>query len=361
MKETTTIKLLELQKQTSTITTNKEEIESGLDFIINHFDPTILYFPRTIMTKQSNGQIVAYGRKEALQSFKQSEFQDCRINAYRYSPSFYFIEQWTPDLIFIDIDKNDFKSDRGRKLALSNTLKIIKEKLGGHPTVLFTGGGYHLYQPIEGIVFQNYNDIFNEFNNEYDLFKEFLNFSKNIFSNNKADKNNNPSLKSCLLRIPGTINSKYNSKVTIVQKWNGYRPPISEKLLEEFRTRLIQKKINEYSYRQKMMKSRRYTNNSYIIFWIEKLLKTPIADFRKNALSLILTPYLIHIKKLSYQESFEFLIEWLKRCNAISKLDFNANDQVKSALNIAIQKRIPPMKLETLKNRNLELHNKFCK
>jgi hypothetical protein len=109
------------------------------------------------------------------------------------------------------------------------------------------------------------------------------------------------------------------------------------------------------------MKSRRYTNNSYIIFWIEKLLKTPIADFRINALSLILTPYLIHIKKLSYQESIDILIEWLKRCNSISKLDFNANDQVKSALNIAIQKRIPPMKLETLKNRNLELYNKFCK
>ena len=201
-----TIKLLKLQKQTSVTTiTNKEEIETGLDFIINHFDPTILYFPRTIMTKKSNGQIVVYAKEEALQYFKESEFQDCRINAYRYSPpSFNSIEQWTPDLIFIDIDKNDFKNDRSCKLALSNTLKNIKKKLGGYPTVLFTGGGYHIYQPIEGIVFQNYNDIFDEFNNEYDLFKEFLRFSKNFFSNNKADKNNNPSLKSCLLRIPGS-------------------------------------------------------------------------------------------------------------------------------------------------------------
>jgi hypothetical protein len=53
------------------------------------------------------------------------------------------------------------------------------------------------------------------------------------------------------------------------------------------------------------------------------------------------------------------LIEWLKRCNLIRKIDFNSKDQVKSALNIAIQKRIPPMKLETLKNSNLELYNKF--
>src|SRR3546814_184506 len=87
------------------------EIENGLDFIINHFDPTILYFPRTIMTKKLNGQIVVYSKEEALQYFKESEFQDCRINAYRYSPSsFNFIEQWTPDLLFIDIDKTDFKS-----------------------------------------------------------------------------------------------------------------------------------------------------------------------------------------------------------------------------------------------------------
>jgi hypothetical protein len=98
------------QQISSTITT--KEIENGLDFIINHFDPSILYFPRTVMTKKSNGQITVYGREEALQYFKESEFQDCRINAYRYSSSFNSIEQWTPDLLFIDIDKNDFKSDR---------------------------------------------------------------------------------------------------------------------------------------------------------------------------------------------------------------------------------------------------------
>ncbi len=46
------------------------------------------------------------------------------------------------------------------------------------------------------------------------------------------------------------------------------------------------------------------------------------------------------------------MIEWLKGCNLIRKLDFNSNDQIKSVLNTAIQKRILPTKLETLKNRN---------
>lgn len=58
------------------------------------------------------------------------------------------------------------------------------------PQFYLLGGGYHIYQPIEGIVFEN-DAIFNEFNSQYDLFKEFLRFSKKFFSNNKADKNNN--------------------------------------------------------------------------------------------------------------------------------------------------------------------------
>ncbi len=115
----------------------------------------------------------------------------------------------------------------------------------------------------------------------------------------RISKNNNPSLKSCLLRIPGSLNSKYNNKVITVQKWNSYRHSISEELLEDFRTHLPQKKIDEYSYKQKISKERRYTNNN-TIFRIDKLLNTPIADSRKNALNLILAPYLINITKLSY-------------------------------------------------------------
>ena len=98
------------------------------------------------------------------------------------------------------------------------------------------------------------------------------------------------------------------------------------------------------------------TNTTKTIHWIEKLLQTPIADFRKNSISLILAPYLVNIKKLSYQESFDTLIEWLKKCDAIRKLDFNPRYLVKSALHTANQKRIPPMKFETLKNKNLELY-----
>ena len=47
------------------------------------------------------------------------------------------------------------------------------------------------------------------------------------------------------------------------------------------------------------------------IKWIEKLLQTPIDDYRKNAVALILAPYLVNIKKLSYDDAFSIITEWL--------------------------------------------------
>ena len=107
-----------------------------------------------------------------------------------------------PDFLFIDLDLADFKSKRALDLALNKTLKNIREKLEGHPTVLWTGGGYHTYQPIEGIEFKKYRD-FNEFS-DLNLFNEFLRFSKKFLSNDKADKNNN------LFEIVFITNSEFN-------------------------------------------------------------------------------------------------------------------------------------------------------
>ena len=86
------------------------------------------------------------------------------------------------------------------------------------PTVSDTGGGYHIYQPVYcPTALENITE-FQEFEKPSE---RFLRFAKDNLSNNKADKYNYPSFKSCLLRIPGSINSKYNKQVTIVQKWNG--------------------------------------------------------------------------------------------------------------------------------------------
>ena len=347
------------------INNNKMEIEKGIDFILSLFNNQEPFlFPRRISTFKSNDkQFLVRSKEEIINAFADSNFVDCRINAYPYMTDYKGIQRYLPNFIFIDLDRNNnnFKTDRSFEFTLSNTLTNIKEIVDGCPTVLFTGGGYHIYQPIYcPSPLENVTE-FQKFDKPS---QEFLRFAKDNLSNGKADKNNNPSFKSCLLRIPESINSKYNKKVKIVQIWNGIRPSIPREFIEEFRSGLIQKKIDENKQRQKMgWKLKRQNKNKDTINrnfyeWIDKkILANPFSDYRKIIINLILAPYLIVIKKLSYEESYLILNEWLQKCDSLRKLDFNPEYLVKSALSIAIQKAIPPMKLVTLKDRNLELYN----
>jgi hypothetical protein len=90
--------------------------------------------------------------------------------------------------------------------------------------------------------------------------------------------------------------------------------------------------------------------------WIETLLQTPIDDYRKNAIGLILAPYLVNIKKLSYGDAFQLLKNWLSKCNELRYLDTNFDYKIKYSLNTAIRKRQLPMKFDTLKTKNIELY-----
>jgi hypothetical protein len=359
------IMLVSKENQQSDPNKKKKEIETGLDFILTHLEkPTI--FPRTIMTKKLGYQRKVYSKERALEHFIESDFIDCRINAF---PLLKERAMWIPEMLFIDLDRNNFKTKRGFELALYNTLKNIKEKLGNddgaQPTVLFTGGGYHIYQPVncptalENII---------EFQKFEKPSQEFLRFTKDNLSNGKADKNNNPSFKSCLLRIPGSINSKYDKQVKIVQKWNKVRPPIPRDFIEEFRTYLIQKKIDENEQRQKMLLKlkrqqhnyKNITHNGNYYEWIDKkILSKPFKDYRKIIVNLILAPYLIVIKKLSFEESYHIINEWLQKCNLLRKLDFNIRSFIDTALATAYKKQIPPMKMITLKTNYKDLYFLF--
>jgi hypothetical protein len=356
------IMLVSKENQQSDPNKKKKEIETGLDFILTHLEkPTI--FPRTIMTKKLGYQRKVYSKERALEHFIESDFIDCRINAF---PLLKERAMWIPEMLFIDLDRNNFKTKRGFELALYNTLKNIKEKLGNddgaQPTVLFTGGGYHIYQPVncptalENII---------EFQKFEKPSQEFLRFTKDNLSNGKADKNNNPSFKSCLLRIPGSINSKYDKQVKIVQKWNKVRPPIPRDFIEEFRTYLIQKKIDENEQRQKMLLKLKSQQNNYknithngnYYEWIDKkILSKPFKDYRKIIVNLILAPYLIVIKKLSFEDAFEIINEWLQKCNLLRKLDFNVRTVVNTALTTAYKKQIPPIRMIRLKTNYKDLY-----
>src|SRR5918995_4297958 len=256
-------KIILASKEDHYIDTNrtKKEIEIGLDFILSHFEqPTI--FPRTIMTKKLGYQRKVYSKERALEHFIKSDFIDCRINAF---PLLKEGATWPPNLLFIDLDLEDFKSEKSLRLVLDNILKNIKKKLEdekAYPTVLWSGNGYHIILPVYCPMELERIQEFQEFKKDRPS-EQFLRFAKDNLSNNKADKANNPSFRSCLLRIPNSLNAKCiakgesfdNSKVKIIQEWNRDRPSIRFLLLD-FRRFLINQKITEINKKKREIEER---------------------------------------------------------------------------------------------------------
>jgi hypothetical protein len=59
----------------------------------------------------------------------------------------------------VDLDLKDFadKKKTGRSVLerkLNKTLSKIKGSIGVNPTVLWTGDGYHVYQPVSGFILE---------------------------------------------------------------------------------------------------------------------------------------------------------------------------------------------------------------
>ena len=166
--------------------------------------------------------------------FKQADFTDCKINAFPYNTEYTGVDldvknKTAATFIMIDLDLRDFDSKEKLDSHLKKSLNKMSLKFNGeaNPTVLWTGNGYHIYQPIEGMVFEKYK-IFYDFLPyvDKDLTTEFLRFAERFFSNGRSDPNHQPSIKSCLVRVPGTINSKNGDEVKIIQKWDGKKPAI---------------------------------------------------------------------------------------------------------------------------------------
>ena len=195
--------------------------------------------------------------------------------------------------------------------ALKQALTIIKKKLNGCvPTVLWTGNGYHIYIVLDTRPLELITDLA-ELSKEPS--KEFMKFAEIIFSNKKADNRHNHSFNSYLLRIPYTFNSKCtaqykDAEVKVFQIFDSSAiPTIDSNLLREFRVYLADLDIRNKAEACKNNRNRNFqfttdlTPQSYL--WIEKLLQTPIPDHRKHTLELVLAPYFVVIKHLSFSEA----------------------------------------------------------
>jgi hypothetical protein len=344
-------------------------IEDGLDIILSHFREPV--WPRAASTRTTEcRQVLVHTRDEALARFKQANYLDCRISAYGpnadENPSalarFQGIRTATPShiIVMIDLDRCNFKSERSLGLARNATLKNIRAKLHvDTPTVLWSGRGYHVIQPLDAnyIVLEQIK----QFENVQQISVRFLRFAESFLSNGKSDLSHNSTISygNMMLRIPGSINSKNGQVIRVIHKWEGHRPKINS-LLRDFRHWLIDQLLR---YKKEQLPSGQESGGApigsnyknVIINWIENLLQTPIADCRKFAIWRILAPYLINVKKLLYDDASHVIKEWLDRCSNLRRLDFSPDGYVGYSLRMSSKKGYFPISANKLRNENKKL------
>jgi Primase X len=339
-------------------TLHPEVISENVDFILSHFQSPI--FPRRIMTKRLGYQKQVLSKQEALNYFKSSDYEDCHINAYPSFTNYKGINRVAPSFVMIDLDLRDFDNSRGKlDRGLNKILRKISMATRGDPAVLWTGNGYHIYQPMNGFVLEE-EDRFARLREPdgKDLTSKFMQFAEEFLANKKGDPQHNPSVNSCLVRVPGTMNSKCAQEVKVIQRWDGQRPAINY-LLRDFRRWLINEKIMQrWTIRRT---GRAQTIKSTAILWIEKLLQTPLDDYRKFAVWRILAPYLINIRKYSPDEAYDIIKNWLSKCSQLRGLDFSSNYMIKYNINSSIRSGYLPISLEKLKSENTYLYNVLAK
>jgi hypothetical protein len=97
------------------------------------------------------------------------------------------------DLDLRDFDNSKDKLDRG----LNKILRKISAATQGRPTVLWTGNGCHIYQPMDGFVLEE-EDRFARLREPEgkDLTSKFMQFAEEFLANKKGDPQHNPSVNS---------------------------------------------------------------------------------------------------------------------------------------------------------------------
>jgi len=190
-----------------------------------------------------------------------------------------------------------------------------------------------------------------------DLTSGFMQFAEEFLTNKKGDRQHNPSVNSCLVRIPGTINSKCGQEVKLIQRRDDQRPAI-QYLLRDFRIWLINRRLEQS---RSAKKTRSPNSNSTTIRWIERLLQTPLDDYRKYVIWRILAPYLINSRKYSADEASSVIKNWLDKCRSLRQLDFSPNYLIKHNINSARRGSFLPTSLNNLKIENRYLYNILAK
>jgi hypothetical protein len=330
-------------------------IEQGLDFLLSHFQEPI--WPRNVATAATNTkQYTVEDKARALLYYNAARKEDCRLSIY---PNFERMAEMgyknlgpnhVPDMLLIDIDADDRDMDNDPNAALKITLRNIKKQLNGAiPTVIWTGSGVHILQPLALDVALEDMPEFSRFRkNSTDLSVKFMRWAARRLSADRSDPNHNPSFKSCLTRVPGSINSKNGETVKILQRWNQVRAKPTKQFITDFLIALVQKEIEDKAVIvENVQKWKNPKNhNSGTTPWIERLLQTPIADYRKGARDLILIPYLVVRRGLEPNQVYDIVLAWAKECNKLKPLEpsyTTYSNKVRTRIKEVVKAKIPPM------------------
>ena len=306
----------------------------GLDFILSHLLEPM--WPRTVSTKDTDGrQVIVNSREEALAYFKAANYFDCRISAYPYwRPStlsdFVSIKNTIPpNLVMVDLDLSNFNGESSLiKSTLGKILYRINHLLNTRPSVIWSGNGYHVYIPISAVVLEDIK----EFANIEQVSTKFLRFAEWYLSSGKSDiaHNSTVSLNNCMLRVPGTYNSKNNAVVKIFRKWDNNRPSVTL-LLGSFCAYLRDRKLKEHRVLQQNASSMNLSVAENVP-WIDTLLQTAVSNGRKYCIWRILVPYMVNRKHLSAEQSINMIMNWLNECAQVARLDFNPSARIVYAI-----------------------------
>jgi hypothetical protein len=142
------------------------------------------------------------------------------------------INRYPPNFLFFDLDLGHRTLEELIK-TLKRTLENIRQKFNNYgiaPTVLWSGNGIHIYLPVRGVILEQ-ESIFSKFEQPS---RKFIQWAEKILTNNKADPCHylGLSFKNCMLRVPGSVNSKNAEVVRIIQRWNAVRPSIKPLLCD---------------------------------------------------------------------------------------------------------------------------------
>jgi hypothetical protein len=235
--------------------------EESVSFILSHFQSPFDAFPRKMMAFKSNAQFTVVSKEEILKRCRQSDYKDCRINAYPEIIEKDGMLIQPPNFILIDLDLADFDGDFKQLDKVKNSTLRKMAVMSGFPTVSWTGNGYHICLPIK-ISVLDHQYIFSKDRfprlfskngkySEYWVSEVFMQFAGVYFTNKKSGTQHGAKYKTCLTRIPETYNSKCllkgrsecESKVKLLQKWDGKRID-AEPLIHDFGTWLIKQGLD---------------------------------------------------------------------------------------------------------------------